>query len=146
MIKEVFSEKETQNFAMEIAKNVKKGDIYCLCGELGAGKTNFSKAFAKGLGIKEEITSPTFTIVNEYRENDISLFHFDVYRINDIEELYEIGYEEYFFSNGVCLIEWAEFIKEIIPQNAIWINIKKNIEKGENYRIIEVMKIEDTSH
>lgn len=146
MIKEVFSEKETQNFAMEIAKNVKKGDIYCLCGELGAGKTNFSKAFAKGLGIKEEITSPTFTIVNEYRENDISLFHFDVYRINDIEELYEIGYEEYFFSNGVCLIEWAELIKEIIPQNAIWINIKKNIEKGENYRIIEVIKIEDTSH
>ena len=139
MIKEIFSEKETQDFAIHLAKNCKKGEIYCLSGELGAGKTHFSKAFAKGLGINEEITSPTFTIVNEYRENNLPLFHFDVYRINDIEELYDIGYEEYFFGEGVCLIEWAELIEEIIPKNSTWINIKKDLEKGEGYRIIEVI-------
>lgn len=139
MIKEVFSVKETEDFAKELGKNAKKGEIYCLLGELGAGKTHFSKAFAKGLGIQEEITSPTFTIVNEYRENSLPLFHFDVYRIGDIEELYNIGYEEYFFSDGVCLVEWAELIEEIIPQNSTWINIKKDLEKGEEYRIIEVI-------
>lgn len=139
MIKEIFSEKETEVFAMELGKKAKKGEIYCLLGELGAGKTHFSKAFAKGLGIEEEITSPTFTIVNEYREASLPLFHFDAYRINDVEELYDIGYEEYFFGEGVCLVEWAELIKEIIPKNSTWINIKKDLEKGEDYRIIEVI-------
>lgn len=140
MKKEVFSVEETSKLAMEIAKDCKKGQIICLSGELGTGKTHFTKAFAKGLGITEEITSPTFTIVNEYREGTIPFFHFDVYRINDIEELYDIGYEEYFFSEGICLVEWAEMIESVIPKDAIWIKIEKNILKDENYRLIEVIK------
>lgn len=139
MKKEVFSAKETEEFAIEIAQNAKKGSIYCLSGDLGAGKTHFCKAFAKGIGIKEEITSPTFTIINEYNQDDIHFFHFDVYRINSIDELYDIGYEEYFFGNGICLIEWAEMIEPIIPKYAIWIKIQKDIFKGEDYRIIEVI-------
>lgn len=137
---EVLSEKEMKKIAQDIAKLVKKGDIYCLCGELGAGKTQFSKGFGQGLGIKDEITSPTFTIVNEYREGIIPFFHFDMYRINDTEELYDIGYEEYFFGGGVCLVEWADIVKEIIPNDAIWIKITKDITKGENYRLIEVIR------
>ena len=140
MKKEVFSVEETGEFAIKMAQEAKKGNIYCISGDLGAGKTHFSKAFAKGLGIKEEITSPTFTIVNEYKENETVFFHFDVYRINDIEEMYDIGYEEYFFGNGICLIEWAEIIEPIIPKGAIWIKIEKDILKGEDYRIIEVIE------
>lgn len=137
---EVFSEKETKDIAFDLAKNAKEGDIYCLSGDLGTGKTQFSKGFSKGLLIDEDITSPTFTIVNEYDTGRLPFYHFDVYRINDIEELYDIGYEEYFFGKGVCLIEWAELIKDIIPKNATWIKISKNLEKGEDYRIIEVKK------
>ncbi len=136
---EVFSEQETKEFAFNMAKNAKKGEIYCICGDLGAGKTHFSKGFALGLGIEEEITSPTFSIVNEYNGN-LPFYHFDVYRINDIEQMYDIGYEEYFFSDGVCLIEWAELIKDIIPKEAIWIKIEKDFEKEDNYRVIEVIK------
>nr|WP_317358523.1 tRNA (adenosine(37)-N6)-threonylcarbamoyltransferase complex ATPase subunit type 1 TsaE [uncultured Tyzzerella sp.] len=143
---EVFSEKETKEIAYDIAKNAKKGDIYCLCGDLGTGKTQFSKGFSKGLLIDEDITSPTFTIVNQYDEGRLPFYHFDVYRINDIEELYDIGYEEYFFGEGVCLIEWAELIKDIIPKNATWIKIYKNLEKGEDYRLIEVIKNEHISY
>ncbi|WP_250277739.1 tRNA (adenosine(37)-N6)-threonylcarbamoyltransferase complex ATPase subunit type 1 TsaE [[Clostridium] colinum] len=143
---EVFSEKETKNIAYNMAKEAKQGDIYCLCGDLGTGKTQFSKGFSKGLLIDEDITSPTFTIVNEYSQGRLPFYHFDVYRINDIEELYDIGYEEYFFGKGVCLVEWAELIKDIIPRNAIWIKISKNLEKGEDYRIIEVIKNEYTSY
>lgn len=136
---ETFSEKETQKIAENIGKKAKSGEIYCLCGDIGAGKTQFSKGFAKGMSISEHITSPTFTIVNEYNGN-MPFFHFDVYRINDIGELFDIGYEEYFFSEGVCLIEWADMIMDIIPKNAIWINIKKDIERGEEYRLIEVLR------
>lgn len=143
---EVFSEKETKEIAYDIAKNAKKGDIYCLCGDLGTGKTQFSKGFSKGLLIDEDITSPTFTIINQYNEGRLPFYHFDVYRINDIEELYDIGYEEYFFGEGVCLIEWAELIKDIIPKNAIWIKIYKNLEKGEDYRLIEVIENEHISY
>ncbi|MBS5793430.1 MAG: tRNA (adenosine(37)-N6)-threonylcarbamoyltransferase complex ATPase subunit type 1 TsaE [Lachnospirales bacterium] len=143
---EVFCEKETKEIAYNIAKNAKAGDIYCLCGELGTGKTQFSKGFSKGLLIDEDITSPTFTIVNQYDDGRLPFYHFDVYRINDIDELYDIGYEEYFFGRGVCLIEWAELIKDIIPKNAIWIKIYKNLEKGEDYRVIEVIKYEDISY
>lgn len=144
---ETYSQIETIDFAYEIGKNAKAGEIYCLCGELGTGKTQFSKGFGKGLGVVEDITSPTFTIVNEYEllQNDRNNFyHFDVYRIGDIEELYDIGYEEYFFGNGVCLIEWGNIIKEIIPNDATWIEISKDLEKGEDYRFIEVCKNEDT--
>ncbi|WP_317368113.1 tRNA (adenosine(37)-N6)-threonylcarbamoyltransferase complex ATPase subunit type 1 TsaE [uncultured Tyzzerella sp.] len=143
---EVFCEDDTKEIAYNIAKNAKSGDIYCLCGDLGTGKTQFSKGFSKGLLIEEDITSPTFTIVNEYDKGKLPFYHFDVYRINDVEELYDIGYEEYFFGNGVCLIEWAELIKDIIPKNATWIKIYKNLEKGEDYRIIEVIKDEHISY
>lgn len=143
---EVFSEKETKDIAYNLAKNAKIGDIYCLCGDLGVGKTQFSKGFSKGLLIDEDITSPTFTIVNEYDTGRLPFYHFDVYRINDIEELYDIGYEEYFFGKGVCLIEWAEIIKDIIPKSATWIKISKNLEKGEDYRIIEVTNNEHISY
>ncbi len=137
MIKEVFSENETYAFARDMAKKAEKGSIYCLCGDLGVGKTVFTKGFAKGLGIDEHITSPTFTIVNEY-EGSLPFYHFDVYRIGDIEEMYDIGFEEYIFGDGVCLIEWAGLIKELIPDNAVWINIEKDLEKGIDYRKIEV--------
>ena len=137
---EVFCKEETEKIAYDMGKEAREGEIYCLCGDLGTGKTLFSKGFTKGLLIDEDITSPTFTIVNEYSQGRLPFYHFDVYRINDIEELYDIGYEEYFFGNGVCLIEWADMIKEIIPKNAIWIKISKNLEKGEDYRRIEVIK------
>lgn len=143
---EVFSEQETKDIAYNIAKDAKKGDIYCISGDLGTGKTHFTKGFANGLLIKEHITSPTFNIVNEYTDGRFLFFHFDVYRITDIQEMYDIGYEEYFFGKGICLIEWAELVKEIIPQNATWIKISKNLEKGENYRLIEVIKNENVSH
>lgn len=139
MKKDIFSAKQMEEFAMLLAKNAKKGQIYCLCGDLGAGKTVFVKAFAKGLNIKEEVTSPSFNIVNEYETPFFKLFHFDVYRINSIEELLYIGYEEYFFSDAICIIEWANIIKQLIPKDAIWINITKDINKGENYRNIEVI-------
>ena len=137
MTKEVFSEKETFDFAKNMAEGAKKGDIYCLCGDLGVGKTVFTKGFAQGLGIDEHITSPTFTIVNEY-EGTLPFYHFDVYRIGDIDEMYDIGFEEYIYGEGVCLIEWADIIKDIIPENAVWIKIEKDLEKGIDYRKIEV--------
>ncbi|MBR1442987.1 MAG: tRNA (adenosine(37)-N6)-threonylcarbamoyltransferase complex ATPase subunit type 1 TsaE [Firmicutes bacterium] len=138
MIKEVFSAEETEKIGFDIGKNAKKGDIYFLSGDLGVGKTVFTKGFAKGIGIEEHVTSPTFTIVNEYENGGNKFYHFDVYRINDIEEMYDIGYDEYFYGEGICLIEWAEMIEELIPENALWIEIKKDIEKGLDYRIIEV--------
>ncbi len=137
MLKEVFSEQETYDFAYSLAQNAKSGDIYCLCGDLGVGKTVFTKGFAKGLGIDEHITSPTFTIVNEYA-GSLPLYHFDVYRIADPDEMYDIGFDEYIFGEGVCLIEWANLIEELIPENAKWINISKDLEKGLDYRKIEV--------
>lgn len=134
---EAFSPEDTMRIGNELAKKAKKGDIYCLNGDLGVGKTIFTKGFAKGLGIDEHITSPTFTIVNEY-DGDIKFYHFDVYRIEDAEEMYEIGYEEYFFGEGICLIEWAKLIQEIIPNDAIKITIEKDLQKGLDYRLITI--------
>lgn len=138
MIYKSFTSEDTRKIGRDIGQNVKKGQVYCLVGDLGVGKTVFTKGFAEGLGIKEHITSPTFTIVNEYITNKIKLNHFDVYRIDDPDEMYEIGYEEYFYSDAVCLVEWANIIEELIPQDAIWINIEKDIEKGLDYRKITV--------
>lgn len=115
-----------------------KGQIYCLLGDLGVGKTVFTKGFAEGLGINEHITSPTFTIVNEYYTDKLKFNHFDVYRIDDPDEMYEIGYEEYFYNDAVCLVEWADLIKELMPKEAIWINIEKDLDKGIDYRKITV--------
>ena len=132
MTKEVFSEKETFDFAKNMAEGAKKGDIYCLCGDLGVGKTVFTKGFAQGLGIDEHITSPTFTIVNEY-EGTLPFYHFDVYRIGDVSEMDEIGYEDCFFGDGVSLVEWAEIIEELLPEETIRIRIKKDLSKGFDY-------------
>lgn len=138
MIFETNSEQETQEIAKQIAKRVMPSDIICLNGQLGVGKTAFSKGFAEGLGIEEPITSPTFTIVQEYEQGRIPFYHFDVYRISDESEMEEIGYEDYFFGNGVCLIEWAELIEDIIPKEACHISIEKDLEKGFDYRRIKI--------
>ena len=138
MVKETFTPEETKQFGCELGKNAKPGDIYCLDGDLGVGKTVFTQGFAKGLGVEDEyITSPTFTIINEY-EGRLKLYHFDVYRIGSLEEMDDTGYEDYFFGDGVCLVEWAELIDELIPKEAVWIKIEKDLEKGFEYRKITV--------
>lgn len=138
MVYETFSPDETELIGKKLGENSKPGDVYCLNGDLGVGKTVFTKGFADGLGITEHITSPTFTIVNEY-SGRLKFYHFDVYRIEDEDEMYEIGFDEYLFGNGVCLIEWAEKIQNLLPNNAVQINITKNLEKGLDYRKIEVL-------
>lgn len=138
MIYETNSEKETFELGKNLGEQAKAGQIFCLNGDLGVGKTVFTQGFAKGLGIEENVNSPTFTIIQVYVEGRIPLYHFDVYRIGDPEEMYEIGYEEYFFGEGVCLIEWSKLIEELIPEEAINIEIDKNLEKGLDYRKITV--------
>lgn len=138
MIYETNSEKETFELGKNLGEQAKAGKIFCLNGDLGVGKTVFTQGFAKGLGIEENVNSPTFTIIQVYEEGRIPLYHFDVYRIGDPEEMYEIGYEEYFFGEGVCLIEWSKLIEELIPEEAINIEIDKNLEKGLDYRKITV--------
>ena len=138
MIYETYSPEETKQIAVNMGINSNVGDIFCLSGDLGVGKTLFSKGFAGGLGIDErEVTSPTFTIINQYNGR-LPMYHFDVYRITDIEEMDDTGYEDCFFGEGVCLVEWAEMVKDIIPENAVWILIEKDLEKGENYRKITI--------
>ena len=132
------SEKETFAIAKQLAENAKAGEVYCLSGDLGVGKTVFTKGFAAGLGITEPVSSPTFTIVQIYEEGRLPLYHFDVYRIEDIEEMEEIGYEDCFYGEGVCLVEWAELIKEILPENCKKILIEKDLEKGFDYRRITI--------
>ena len=138
MIYETNSEKETFELGKNLGEQAKAGQIFCLNGDLGVGKTVFTQGFAKGLGIEENVNSPTFTIRQVYEEGRIPLYHFDVYRIGNPEEMYEIGYEEYFFGEGVCLIEWSKLIEELIPEEAINIEIDKNLEKGLDYRKITV--------
>ena len=114
------------------------GDIILLDGDLGAGKTVFAKGLGQGLGIEETISSPTFTIVQVYDTGRIPLYHFDVYRIAGIEEMDDIGYEDYFFGDGVCLVEWAGLVKEIIPEGCIKVTIEKDLQKGFDYRHIDI--------
>lgn len=137
IIYETQSEKETFEIGQQLAQNSKAGDIYCLLGDLGVGKTVFSKGFAVGLGITEPITSPTFTIVQVY-EAEKPLYHFDMYRIEDEDELEMIGYEDYFYGKGVCLVEWANNVEDVIPKDAKWITIEKDLEKGFDYRKITI--------
>ena len=137
IVYETNSERETFEIGYNIAKESERGAIFCLIGDLGVGKTVFSKGFAEGLDITEPITSPTFTIVQEY-EGDKPLYHFDMYRIEDPDELEMIGYEDYFYGQGVCLVEWANNIEEIIPKEAKWIYIEKDLEKGFDYRKITI--------
>lgn len=138
MIIETNSREETFELGKSLGEQAKQGEIYCLSGDLGTGKTVFTQGFARGLGITEPVSSPTFTIVSEYEEGRLPLYHFDVYRIEDIEEMEEIGYEDCFYGEGVCLIEWAELIKELLPETYVSITIEKNPEKGFDYRKITV--------
>ena len=134
------SSREQDTFALgeKIGREAKPGDIFALLGDLGVGKTVFTKGFAKGLGIEEHVSSPTFTILQVYDEGRLPLYHFDVYRIGDPEEMDEIGYEDCFFGNGVCLVEWANLIDELMPPQTKWIEIKKDLGKGFEYREITI--------
>lgn len=129
------NEEETANFGLDLGKHLQKGDIVALIGDLGTGKTALTKAIARGLGITETITSPTFTIVQEYTSGRLPLYHFDVYRIQEPEELYELGYEEYFFGEGVCVIEWADLIEELLPDETKVIRLEYG--SGESERIYQ---------
>lgn len=135
---ETYNHEETYEIGMRIGKEAKKGDIYTLTGDLGTGKTVFSQGLAAGLGISGPVNSPTFTILQIYEEGRLPLYHFDVYRIGDSIEMEEIGYDEYFFGDGVCLIEWAELIQDVIPERHTKVIIEKNLEKGFDYRIITI--------
>ncbi|NBH97800.1 tRNA (adenosine(37)-N6)-threonylcarbamoyltransferase complex ATPase subunit type 1 TsaE [Anaerotruncus sp. 1XD22-93] len=138
MVTETFCAEETFELGRSLGEQAKPGDIYTLNGDLGVGKTVFSQGLANGLGIAEPISSPTFTIVQVYEEGRLPFYHFDVYRIGDAEEMEEIGYQDYFYGNGVCLIEWADLIREILPEKAIPVLIEKDLEKGFDYRKITV--------
>lgn len=135
---ETFSEEETFALGEKIGREALPGQVYTLLGDLGVGKTVFTQGVAKGLGITEPICSPTFTIVQVYDEGRMPFYHFDVYRIGDIEEMDEIGYEDYFYGDGIAFVEWANLIEEIIPDNRIEITISKNLEKGFSYREITI--------
>ena len=136
-IYESYNEEATLDFARELGMLVNKGEVICLIGDLGVGKTVFSKGFAQGMGIEDHVTSPTFTIIHEY-VGRLPLYHFDVYRISDETEMEEVGYEEYFYGEGVCLVEWANMIPGIIPKFAKYITIEKDLEKGMDYRRITI--------
>ena len=138
MEKRTNSAEETFLFAKQLGKQAVPGQIYALDGDLGAGKTVFCQGFADGLEVTELVNSPTFTIVQEYTTGKLPLYHFDVYRIEEPEELEEIGYEEYFYGNGICLIEWASQIRELLPRETIQIHIHKLPEDGSDARQIEV--------
>ncbi len=135
---ETTSPEDTFALAKSLAEHALPGQIYTLNGDLGVGKTVFTQGMAAGLGIDEPVNSPTFTIVQEYETGRLPLYHFDVYRIGDPEEMQEIGYDDYFFGEGITLIEWAELIEELIPDNRICITIEKNPEKGFDYRLITI--------
>ncbi len=131
-----FCAKDTYKLGEKIGQMAKPGMVISLTGDLGVGKTVFTQGLAKGLGIEEPVNSPTFTIVQVYEEGRLPLYHFDVYRIGDIEEMDEIGYEDYFYGEGVCLIEWADLIREILPEQMCRVTIEKDLEKGFDYRKI----------
>ena len=133
---------ETFELGRRLGAKASKGDVYALVGDLGVGKTVFTQGLAAGLGITEPVNSPTFTIMQVYEEGRLPFFHFDVYRIGDVSEMDEIGYEEYFYSDGVCLIEWADLVKEIIPERHTRIEIQKDLQKGFDYRKITVTEFE----
>lgn len=139
MICESFSATDTENLGFILGQEAKKGDIFCLRGNLGAGKTVFTQGFAKGLGYTGRVTSPTFTLVNEYIGGRFPIYHFDLYRLEGGEDDMEsVGYEDYFYGNGVTLVEWAELAGDAIPDSAIWIKIAGDLQKDAEYRIITI--------
>ncbi len=133
---------ETESIAIELAKEAKAGSIYTLSGDLGVGKTVFARGFARGLGIMSPVTSPTFTLVNEYRKGRLPLYHFDVYRLGEAEELYDTGFEDYLENGGVVLIEWAERIEELLPRPYFYISIEKDLSRGEDFRLITLKEMQ----
>lgn len=132
---------ETFALGEEVGKNAKPGEVYTLIGDLGVGKTVFTQGLAKGLGIEEYVNSPTFTILQIYEGGRMPLYHFDVYRIGDVEEMEEIGYEDCFYGEGICLIEWANLVEEILPEEYVQVTIEKDLEKGVDYRRIAFRKM-----
>ena len=143
MIIETKNARETYEVGEKIGRQARPGQVYTLVGDLGVGKTVFTQGVASGLGITEPVSSPTFTIIQEYEEGRLPFYHFYVYRIGCIEEMDEIGYEDYFYGKGICLIEWANLIEEIIPEDAISITIEKDLEKGFDYRRIIIEGMEE---
>lgn len=141
MIYETFSPEETRELGRKIGAEAVPGTVYTLVGDLGVGKTVFTQGIAEGLEIEEPICSPTFTIVQVYEEGRMPFYHFDVYRIGDIEEMDEIGYEDYFYGEGLCMIEWANLIEEILPEHRWDITIEKDLEKGFDYRKIIINEV-----
>ncbi len=138
MVIETQGPDETFALGVKIGENARPGQVYTLNGDLGVGKTVFTQGVAKGLGIDEHVNSPTFTIVQIYEEGRMPFYHFDVYRIGDVSEMDEIGYEDCFYGDGICLIEWAELVEEIIPEDAISVTIEKKLEQGTDYRKITI--------
>ncbi len=138
MMIETNTPKETFDFGKHLGEHAEAGTVYTLIGDLGVGKTVLTQGLAKGLNITEPVNSPTFTIVQIYEEGRLPLYHFDVYRIGDVEEMEEIGYEDYFYGEGVTLIEWANLIEDILPEHYTEIRIEKDLEKGFDYRKITV--------
>jgi len=142
MIIETKSAKETYQLGVEIGSSASAGQVYTLIGDLGVGKTVFTQGLAAGLAIEEPISSPTFTIVQVYDEGRLPFYHFDVYRIGDISEMDEVGFEDYVYGEGVSLIEWANLIEEILPEKRIEITIEKDLEQGFDYRKITIKERE----
>ena len=138
---ETFSPEETFAVGRELAVKAEPGQLYTLIGDLGVGKTVLTQGMAEGLGIEEPVNSPTFTIVQIYEEGRMPFYHFDVYRIGDVEEMDEIGYEDYFYGEGLCLIEWANLVEEILPEHYTRIALEKDLEKGFDYRRITIEEI-----
>lgn len=143
VIIETENPEETFALGQKIGRAATPGQVYTLTGDLGVGKTVFTQGVASGLGITEPVNSPTFTIVQVYEEGRLPFYHFDVYRIGDIEEMDEIGYEDYFYGEGLCMIEWANLIEEILPDKRYDVTIKKDLEKGFDYRKITIKEHED---
>lgn len=138
---ETHSPEETFSIGQQLGREAASGQVYTLIGDLGVGKTVFTQGVAAGLGITGPVNSPTFTIMQIYEEGRLPFYHFDVYRIGDVEEMDEIGYEDYFYGSGICLIEWADLIRELLPQHYYRITIKKDLEKGFDFRKIEMKEV-----
>ena len=142
MVYESNTPQETFELGKRLGAEAKPGQVYCLDGDLGVGKTVFTQGFARGRGITGPVNSPTFTIVQQYEEGRLPLYHFDVYRIGDISEMDEIGYEDCFYGSGVSLIEWSELIEELLPERAVHVTIEKDLERGFDFRRIRVEGLE----
>ena len=141
LVFESSDDRETFEFARKLGEKAVPGEVVALTGDLGVGKTVFTKGFAYGVGVRDHVSSPTFTILQEYDDGRMPLYHFDVYRIGDVSEMDETGYEDCFYGDGVSIVEWADMVSEIMPPETVWVSIKKDLQKGFDYRRIE---IEDT--